>query len=492
MNSNAASAPTATWSRGRWALFVLATVIIGVGVWAVAGTALPDATYDPLSVARQMRTGGGAMLPTADALTPVYPVIPFLLASLQTLGLSPEVAALLLGVVASIIVAICIAALGGVWWAALGVIIAAGLSGNAPDIALLALGLLGVLAADRSRWRVAGVLIGVACGAHPVAFLLAGLLAIMAHNANHSGRYLSTLAVTCTLLLLPALLTGQPIAAFPLGWAMPIALLLTLLSLWQQSAPQVTIRLLPAWLALTMLLFPIHWALPRATPDVQAAGAWITANTSPEATLATTQLWQLAYAANRPVVLSSNEPTATWDRAFFVRHAPAVVALPTGTLPAWSDFATTYARTFNAGGIDVYQPVVQFTALTTRSVMQVFNGNMAFRRDLTLVGAALAEEVQPGQMVRVWLDWHLAAVPSFDVTLSLSLHPRDPAAAPLVTRADVFPPAAWRVGTVRTYHLLPLPADLSADAGEIALTVGVGVRGGSLGRHEVARARLVR
>jgi hypothetical protein len=491
MIPDAPNAPAA-WSWSRWALLVLAAGVIAVITGALAaGTGLPDATYAPFSAARQMRAGAGARLPTADALTPAYPVLPSVFATLQTLGLAPDAAPIVLGAVASVVAAVCLVALGGTWWAALGMVVAAGLSGYAPDSVLVALALLGLLAADRGRWRVAGALIGVACGAHPTAFLLAALLTIPARAATGLARYLTGLVITCTLLLLPALLTRQPMVAFPLSWLVLVTLLLGLISFWQRPAAHATARLLPAWLALTVLLFPVGLTLPRSSPEATAAGAWIAANTSPQATLATTQLGALAYAANRPVTLGGNPPT-TWDRAFFVQHAPAVVALPTGTLPAWADFATTYARTFSVGGIEVYQPVVAFTPLTARTVTHAFNGNMAFRRDLVLVGAALAEQVTPGQMVRVWLEWQLAAVPSFDLALTLSLQPPDSAAAPFVTHTDVFPPATWRVGTVRTYHLLPLPADLSTDAGEIAFTVGVNVRGGTLGRHEIARARLIR
>jgi hypothetical protein len=306
------------------------------------------------------------------------------------------------------------------------------------------------------------------------------------------------------VLFLPALLAGTRLVTFPTGPFLPALLGIGLVMLARQmfrvrAAPaptNIALYWLVIWGAAALLIAPPPWDMGRATPEAQIVGAWIAQNADPTATLALDRGGLLSFAAARRVIEATQ-----MDGAFFVRHAPDLVVTRPDAPIIWPGFATTYANVFSAGDYAVYQRVVSFAALADRPTDITFNANMTQRRDLHLRRAAIADVVRPGDLVRVMLTWEMPYVPSFDIQIRLALTANEANEANevvLVTAQDVIPPDAWRVGENITYHLLALPSTIPtaapaspADGGVPAtFTVGVGVRDGDLGTHEVFTLRI--
>lgn len=325
------------------------------------------------------------------------------------------------------------------------------------------------------------------------------------------------LLVASVLYLLgdKSVLRERPLHAILLGWSVA---LLAISALTMQLPTLIivpgllafaSLRYLTRSIGLVVLVLDVMIVPFLATVDIAGGSpsdtvAWLAANTTPQTTIATGNLGTASnlynplvdigsagaasYLLNRPLIdLSSllappTEHRKLSDPTFFVRYAPDVVVISGDVQQvAWSNFPTTYANTFSSNGYGVYQRVVNFTTLDPHPVEVVFNGNITQRHDLTLKDVGIADAVHPSDLVRVRLTWALTYNPSFEMQMRVMLV--DAQGKVIANTNDKFAPEFWQSGERDTYHLLPLPADL-AD-GALTLRVGIGIRDGDLGEHEI-------
>ena len=510
----------------------LLRVLIGfaVLVWVSQYTSVPAANYLTLSVAHEVQAGHGSIFPTLDPRAASYPLAPFLLSMTQSIVGDAFAIFLLVGGTA-FLAAYFLGRITDRNWTGVAFLFAALMAASLPECVMLCFAFAGVLAAKQGRWWSAGLLIGMAITAHPAAIILAALVAIWGWQTapQHIGKYVLPVLVISGLLMwlmttsqYSLISVGTPVAFFLLMilsaiylfWNRtlirenPLNAVLLAWSVVQLAAlivmpSMLTIAIVPGLLALAslrgvtrnigfvvlvldVLLYPSIVGV-RGTPTTETL-SWLSDNTTAQTTIATSELGAKGYALNRPLIDLSNllappsEHRTLSDPTFFVRYAPDVVVI-TGDPQqvAWSNFPTTYANTFTSNGYGVYQRVVNFTVLDPHPVEVVFNGNITQRHDLTLTEVGIADQVHPGDLVRVRLTWALTYTPSFEMQMRVMLV--DATGKTVATANDKFAPEFWQSGETTTYHLLPLPADL-AD-GALTLRVGIGIRDGDLGEHEI-------
>jgi hypothetical protein len=111
--------------------------------------------------------------------------------------------------------------------------------------------------------------------------------------------------------------------------------------------------------------------------------------------------------------------------------------------------------------------------------------NLDFGPDVQLVSYAVDNErVNPGETIRIRLDWRLDYAPNLDESVGLNVSLLDIEQFPSVTIFPTLPGRIWQPLNVRTYHALQLPeADILRGIHHI--TVSVDYRAGLLGAHAV-------
>jgi 4-amino-4-deoxy-L-arabinose transferase-like glycosyltransferase len=110
--------------------------------------------------------------------------------------------------------------------------------------------------------------------------------------------------------------------------------------------------------------------------------------------------------------------------------------------------------------------------------------------DLTLLGYALPEKIQPGQEMWLWLYWQAQRQPQAAAVLRLSLSSQDQAVTVDVPLADsVGPLDTWQPGQVRraVYHLSTSPR-LMGDKAELAVALLSGLLSGPSSKVEAGTA----
>lgn len=116
--------------------------------------------------------------------------------------------------------------------------------------------------------------------------------------------------------------------------------------------------------------------------------------------------------------------------------------------------------------------------------MPVVPSGIAYGPDITLTGYALdRERVEPGEVLRLRLDWSLARPPEEAITLNLSLI--DVNGSPAVTVFQTIEQSAWASLTPTTYHALRLPDGVSFGVQQVS--VSVDYRAALLGRADISR-----
>jgi hypothetical protein len=526
------------WQQG----LTLVVVIMAVVLWLSQMNYVPTTNVLVLSAAREMIAGHGAVLPTIDPRAATYPLTPTLLSIVLSIINNPNVAMTLLAVLAASVATYFLVRIIDDAWTGATFLLAASAVRSLPECVMLAFALASVFIAKQGRWQIAGVLMALAITAHPAAIILAVLVAIWAWQSDpqkiwqyvvpaagisavflyvltENGAWtLATLdthvpfvsLIIATLLYLlvdKSALRERPLTVLLLSWSVVLLVISAVTRQWPTLiiVPGVLAFASLRWLthgigmvvlALDLLLIPFvsranFIGVSRVPPETTA---WLAENTAPDTIIASGVLGVDAYTLNRPLIdLSStfkapDEHRTLSDPTFFVRYAPDVVVI-SGELQqvAWSNFPTTYAKVFGSG-YDVYQRVVNFTPLDPYFTEVVFNDNIPQRRDLVLVEAGIADEVKPSDLVRVRLTWMLAYNPSFELQMRVMLV--DAQGNVVASANDKFVPEYWQTGERDTYHLLPLPAELNGD--ELTLRVGIGIREGDLGEHDILTIKIVR
>lgn len=109
--------------------------------------------------------------------------------------------------------------------------------------------------------------------------------------------------------------------------------------------------------------------------------------------------------------------------------------------------------------------------------------NLDFGPDMRLKSYATDHtRMQPGDSVRVRLDWQLTRPPRSEITVLMSL--LDINELPIVSIFPVFPAENWQPLHVSTYHVMAVPED--AEPGIVALQVALDYKAAILGRNKLA------
>src|SRR5579859_573772 len=235
---------------------------------------------------------------------------------------------------------------------------------------------------------------------------------------------------------------------------------------------------LAADLALNLLVptSPLAPSLAKRQASVPQIGAWITAHTDANGSVAVAFPGVLPFDLDRPVL----ELPGSMDGAFFIRYAPGALVVAPDMTVTWPGFPTTYIRATSIGDAAIYVPVVRFAPLDSHDVDVIYAANLG-REDLRLRGVGITNTIRPNDRLRIRLDWDLAYTPSFEATIRLQL--QDAQGRSVAQGQDKLPAATWHPGQLSTYHLLVVPGNVQGD--QLALHVGVSVRGGDLGDHQV-------
>jgi len=417
----------------------------------------------------------------------------------------------------------------GSWFVALAYIVGVLLAPAPATLIMVALALAALDAVRYRRWFLAGLLIGLAVLADPLGSV-PGLLILISLVRGASWREARIYALPAVLI--PAIILGGMVAAFhplqivniaPGGIILVVPILAmvglvrarraddgngilvawsglaALTALWTGGALPVA-AILPGALALAASASPRGLVLIAAlvdlglhvillpTPSNPAidVGQWLGAHSDPGTLIATADLGAVGYAnLNRPIIDLSQQlqPTA-FDSTFFFRFAPDVITLREGAAVPWSGFATTYAKIYNAGDLNVYVRVNNWAPLQDHGVDVNLSAKLG-RDDLRLVNVAIADTLHPGDLVRVRLDWTLANPANFPIDIKLDLLP---GSGPGASTLDTIPKEMWRAGAVSTYHMLALPKD--AAEGRIRLFINVGARAGTYNVLQIAEVEV--
>lgn len=524
------------WQR----VLALIMVAAAVALWVAQTTSVPDANTLTLSASGEMIIGHGAVFPTIDPQAATYPLTPTLLTIVLSIISTPDIAMTVLGLLAGLSAAYFLVRITDNIWTGAVFLLAASTVRSLPECVMLAFALASVFYAKQGRWQIAGILMSLAITAHPAAIILALLVAVWAWQTvpQHIWQYviptagisavfiyvmtiangwwalipLDTPTIFALLILAAAIylvgdksaLRDQPLNAILLVWSV---ILLAISALTMRLPTLIIVPGLLAFVSLRRLTHSIGMAvlvldvvaitLVAYTDLLGASPAptivWLADNTTPQTTIASGNLGIQGYTLNRPLIdLSSTlEPISSHrslsDPTFFIRYAPDVVVIAGEPQQvAWGNFPTTYAKVFG-DGYDVYQRVVNFTPLDPHPVEVVFNGTIPQRRDLVLTDAGIADEVKPSDLVRVRLTWALAYKPSFEMQMRVMLV--DAQGNVVANAFDKFAPEYWQSGETTTYHLLPLPGELATDT--LTLRVGIGIREGNLGEHDILTIKTI-
>jgi hypothetical protein len=132
-----------------------------------------------------------------------------------------------------------------------------------------------------------------------------------------------------------------------------------------------------------------------------------------------------------------------------------------------------------------YRPVDEgglFQRYSTTGQFADQAANAAYGPDIRLTGLALDQStLQPGQLLRVRLDWEFARPASKTVTIDLWLESGEYV---LAAATDSYEASVFEAGRWSTYHTLTL--DREAWSGPVTLRVGVIVSSGVIARLPVA------
>ncbi len=518
---------------GRF-LPLLYLLIAGIGWIAWGRTHEADANFVTYRFASNLLAGRGLLYWSPDPAISTYPLVPLLLSLLGLTGAPMPGLGGVISIVAPAVGAFFLTRLVGNRWAAgIAYVLLTAVQSSPVVLTMSALVLAGIDAARCSRWTLTGVSMGAAILTDPSALAPATLtLVLVLATGGAWQRYLLPAAsIPLVVILLLGMTTGVSpnnlVSVVPgvVVLALPVIAVLALVRRWPVLRQSPHVAILVAWSAITALYALLAGTLPTSailpgpialasllTPpalvlaavgidlilgllltapyDVsgETAGRWIASNTGSQASVAAVGIGPLPFYAARPVIdLSGEIQSVAFDSTFFLRYAPDVVALEPGTTAPWEWFETTYAQVFAEGEKVVYQRVVNFAPLDDHGVDVNFSAKLG-RADLRLSNVALGNVLHPGDLVRVRLDWELAYKPSFDVEIKLTL--LNEQGLPVAGAPSKVPPEAWRVGKLRTYHLIVLPNDVPD--GRLSLYLGVGIRAGELGELKVAEVSVAR
>ncbi|MEP7286270.1 MAG: hypothetical protein ABI947_10935 [Chloroflexota bacterium] len=159
-----------------------------------------------------------------------------------------------------------------------------------------------------------------------------------------------------------------------------------------------------------------------------------------------------------------------------IRYAPDVLlTTPTGRIRPTDLRAGAWAR-LN------YQPGSEPNIYVRKAIIGQFVDlptNFRYGPDIQLTGLAIDQtSLQPGQLLRVRLDWQLSRAASKPVTVDVRLSSGDYL---LAHSRDTFEPSIFKVGAWSTYHTLTIIKD--AWAGPVSLDAGLIVSEGLVGRN---------
>jgi len=499
-----------------------------------------DANFILFSFIRSLIRGNGLIYPSAIGPVTTYPLGALLVAVFGSDGDHLILGTWIVCALASAVGALALSTLTGRRWLAVGsYVLLSALSPSPVVLVMLALTLAGIVAARLDRWLWAGVLLGLAILTEPSAIFPAVLLVLLSLRQQGTfWRYalpvviiplvgLSTLELTLQMrfgaqpipivsivpsiisVTLPALalwslarnwaiLQENPVRAILVSWSAFEALIALLHGTWPGFV------IIPGALVLALSLparYPVVLAvafdliLNMALPANQnvatehSIGEWIAANTPAQSTLATVNIGALAYYAQRPVIdLSGKLQITPFDKDFFLRTAPDTIVLDESPSIVWAGFKTTYSRQYSVGGLAVYRRVVNFTPLLpVLRTDQPFAGNLG-RSDLRLEAFAVASSANPGDLIRVRLDWQLAYTPTHEIAIALSL--RDSTGKVVAQSLDKLPTGAWHLGSISTYHALVLPGNTPEEA--LTLKLSVAYSNGDLGSQDIATLMVVK
>lgn len=109
--------------------------------------------------------------------------------------------------------------------------------------------------------------------------------------------------------------------------------------------------------------------------------------------------------------------------------------------------------------------------------------DLAFGADLRLTSYAVDRvRIQPGQVVRVRLDWELDQAPKKDMDVYITM--LSGSGSPVTSVYSRFPPENWEPLSLSTYQVLAVPED--AESGPLNVFITVGYDAGTLGQHRLA------
>jgi hypothetical protein len=182
--------------------------------------------------------------------------------------------------------------------------------------------------------------------------------------------------------------------------------------------------------------------------------------------------------------LTALDSTSTWPSAEPIRDRRSVW-LPPDVPP--DNYALQFVVYEPSSGQPLGQPVTladipvgPAETIVPPEALAIPNVSVEPMGDLTLLGYALPEKIQPGQEMWLWLYWQAQRQPQTATILRLTLSSQDQAVTVDVPLADsVGPLDTWQPGQVRraVYHLSTSPR-LVGDQGELKVALLSGLLSG--------------
>lgn len=467
-----------------------------------------------------------------------FPLAPLLLAGLSGFGIDPQLGGWLIVVLALALGGYLLSRLSTRGWIVGAAFILAGLAQPSPAALLMVvLGLGAVIAAQKERWCISGILGALALSADPYTLPLLLILGLWASTAGWSAFRCIAFPVLAVALVLGGLLAlygvsgWLPLSPPEISVALPLMALAALI--FRHKTVPRPVAALGAWAALSATLAFLSGSLPNSAilpgviglsawliephparliviaaavfdlglgvivglpfntpdndglPDSVQVGQWVSAHLRPEDSLVIDTFDSARmlgfYAHTRIIDLNRIKV----DPNFLIRYAPDALALRTsapGVPPEM--LVNRYAKVQQSGDIALYVRVVNWSDWQDHGVDVNFSAALD-RDDLRLVNVAVNNVVHPGELVRVRLDWILAHKPTFQGELEIKLDLLDPNFSGFAPGTlDKYPASVWTQGAFSTYHLIDLPA--SAPEGQGALYLNLSIRAANVGTLKIA------